>query len=376
MLDAVASTSVLFRRPLEGVAIVRLDNIGDFVLWLGSIEALLKNFKEYPVTLIANSKWSELAEKLPFWRNVIAVDTLRFSTDLVYRFSFLHRISKAGFEIAIQPVYSRNLAGDTVIRSTRAKERIGSVGDCSNIQPWQKRISDGWYTRLLAANSAPMMELERNAEFVRAIGNSDFRSRLPVLPKVSELSMALRVGQPYFIVFPGASWSGKQWPTKNYGTLIDRIFLQTGWQAVLCGSQEEQQLCADIAVSTTCQTQNMAGKTSLNDLVEVIREAEFLVGNDTSAVHIASAVGTPSICIVGGGHFGRFVPYGKESRRTGVPPLPVFHTMDCFWCNWQCTQPYEPGQAVPCIAKIEVAQVLEGVTKVLGPEFFTARNLH
>src|SRR5262249_2537967 len=347
ILDRLASVST--QRKCGGVAIVRLDRIGDFVLWLDSVEALLKQVRGRPVTLIANSTWSELAEKLPFWNAVIPVDTARFTKNPLYRFGVLRRISRMGFEIAIQPVHSRvALIGDAIIRATKARERIGSSGDCSNMAAWQKRIGDGWYTKLLPADPRPMMELLRNEEFVRAIGDPEFTAGFPVLPKVTELSTSLRFAQSYFVVFPGALWAGRQWPKENFAELVDKIGARTGWTAVLCGSDAEFRLCADVSGLATWRTINLAGKTSLCELVEIIRRAEFLIGNETSAVHISSAVGTPSICVLGGGHFGRFLPYKPDGRQSGVGPLAVFHMMDCYGCNWHCTQPHETGQAVPC----------------------------
>jgi len=87
------------------------------------------------------------------------------------------------------------------------------------------------------------------------------------------------------------------------------------------------------------------------------------VGNDTSAVHIAAAVGTPSVCILGGGHYGRFLPYATETDKQ-VSPIPVTHQMDCFNCNWQCTQPHRKGDAAPCISNIQVNQVFEAIEKI------------
>jgi ADP-heptose:LPS heptosyltransferase len=368
VLDPIASASL--RRGAGGVAIVRLDHIGDFILWLGSVDATLKRFEGYSITLIANSTWSELAEKLLLWDDIIPIDIARFERKLFYRMAILRKVARKGFRIAVNPVHSRSVNGDTIIRATHAMKRIGSVGDCCNIEPWQKRVTDRWYTELFAADPSPMMELVRNAEFVRGLGGSDCGAKLPTLPKVSELAEALRIERPYFIVVPGASQVFKQWHKKSFAELIDKVKADTGWIAVLCGSRSEHQLCADLAAITNRQTINLAGKTSICEFVEVIRQAKLLIGNDTSAVHIASAVGTPSVCILGGGQFGRFMPYTDEAGQSGMHP--VFHAMDCFGCNWHCTQPHEQGEPVPCIAKIEVAQVFEEIKKIVRRELVSA----
>jgi ADP-heptose:LPS heptosyltransferase len=101
----------------------------------------------------------------------------------------------------------------------------------------------------------------------------------------------------------------------------------------------------------------MTGKTNLIELAVIIKGARFLVGNETSAIHFAAAVSTPSLCILGGGHYARFMPYEIESKIERPLPLPIIHQMDCFGCNWQCRYPYKKGGPVPCIENISVDEV-------------------
>src|SRR5258708_34533399 len=104
VLDGIAGIAT--REGFGGVAIVRVDFIGDFILWLDSVDALLERFRGSSITLIANSAWSELAEKLPFWQDVIPVDTVKFVKNPAYRLSILRKISRRGFPIPVQPMNS------------------------------------------------------------------------------------------------------------------------------------------------------------------------------------------------------------------------------------------------------------------------------
>ena len=91
---------------------------------------------------------------------------------------------------------------------------------------------------------------------------------------------------------------------------------------------------------------DLVGKTSLVELVELLRNALLVLSNETSAVHIGAAVGAPVICILGGGHFGRFLPYVVEKPEPSRPtPIVVVQPMSCFGCNWQCVHPRERGDA-------------------------------
>jgi len=354
------------RKPAhpKGLAIVRLDSIGDFILWLDVAKEFRNLYPNTKITLIANQMWSCLAKLLPYWDEVIPVDRKKLTRNLTYRFKTLKQIRSLGFKTAIHPLLSREyLRGDCLIRATGALHKIGFTGDLNNMTSWQKEISDKWYSQLIPATTEPLMELQRNAEFMRGIGLHDCTAGMPSLPFLTDLPENLMIEQPYFIIFPGASWLGRQWPVERFGELLFKLTNSNGGNAILCGSHQERILCDQVIQTSGMNATNLAGKTSLSELVEVIRRAKILVGNETSAVHIAAAVGTPSICILGGGHYGRFLPYMVESDGH-IAPVPVAHRMDCFNCNWRCTQPHKKGDAVPCISNIQVNQVFEAIENI------------
>lgn len=342
----------------NAVLIVRLDAIGDFILWLDSAKEFRKLYPDKKIVLCANAAWSGLAEFFPYWDEVVAVDKNRLCTGLLYRIKILIFIRKRCFKVAIHPTFSRDLTGDSLIRSTGAEQRIGSQGDLSNITGHDKAISDTWYTELIAADVAPLMEIKRNAEFVRGLGAEYFFGGVAEVEKLLDLPCELIPENPYYVVFPGALWKYKVWPASKFAELIIRIRKLFGWHVVLCGSLEEKSICNEIIeILRSVPVLNLAGKTSLVELVEVIRGAKMLVGNDSSAIHIAAATGTPSVCIHGGGHWGRFMPYELEKKGSGPLPTAVIERMDCYGCGWRCIHPVKPDQPFPCVGGIKVDQV-------------------
>jgi len=361
-----ACVIIIVRKPAHtnGIGIIRMDSIGDFILWLDSAKEFRNLYPNTKLTLIANQVWSDLARLLPYWDDVIPVDRNKFTRHLLYRFQIFRRVRKRGFQSVIHTTYSRDyFRGDSLIRATGALQRIGSSGDISNMISLQKIISDRWYSQLLPATSKPLMELQRNAEFMNGLSLGSFTADKPLLPPLMDLPDKLVIKHPYYIVFPGTSLPEKKWPTSKFGELVLKLSALDDGLAVLCGSLKERDLCDQVIAASGMKALNMAGKASLPELAEMIRGAKYLVGNDTSAVHIAAAVGTPSVCILGGGHYGRFLPYATETDKQ-VSPIPVTHRMDCFNCNWQCTQPHRKGDAVPCISNIQVNQVFEAIEKI------------
>lgn len=359
------------RRVAKKIALVRLDNIGDFVLWLPAADAVRALYPDYRIVLYANQTWADFAAAFKTWDEVIPIDCDRLATRLRYRNKTLRAISSEGYTLAIQPVYSRALLmGDTLIRMTGAPHRIGFRSDLSNMTACEHWITDRWYTHLVPANPSPMTELERNAEFIRGLGIGEYTSQRPRIPKLAELPQALRPPHPCFIIFPGAGWLGRQWPAEHFAALVRALVAATARTAVLCGALADRALCERIANLSGVPCINFAGRTDLVELTELIRAADFLIGNETSAIHLAAAVRTPSVCLLGGGHFGRFVPYPADYADPDTMPEPVNFPMPCYGCNWICTQPHQPGAAVPCIAGISVEAVL--ASRVISR--FTAKS--
>ena len=301
-------------------------------------------YPDHHLTLYANNAWADFAAFFDIWNEVVPIDLIKLHKNLPYRYKTLRAISGQKFETAIQPTYSRALlTGDSLIRATGAVHRIGSQGDLSNATPMARRIADRWYTRLIPADSTPMTELERNAEFIEGLGAAHFKSDLPHIPKLLDLPSTLRQPRPYFIIFPGASWSGRQWPADHFAALIREVASATGRAPVLCGGPADRAICSAIQAMSDDAVTHLAGQTSLAELTELIREADFLIGNETSAIHLAAAVKTPSVCLLGGGHYGRFMPYPAGMSDQAATPVAVNFPMPCYGCNWQCSQSPSTG---------------------------------
>jgi ADP-heptose:LPS heptosyltransferase len=349
-----------FAKRKEGVLLVRLDLIGDFVLWLDSAQAYRQLYPNKKITLAVNSACGELAKALPHWDEVISVNVHRLRTDFVYRLRTLIELRWHNFAIAIQPTFSREFVGDLAIRSTNAPKRIGYCGDTNNILVAQKVKTDTWYSKLNINDPSCTMELSINAHFVRELGCIDFLCNVPVIPKITGIETDFRPTKPYVVIAPGASWRPKMWPIDHFAHLIEKLNSQFDIHFVLCGGTDDDVLCKTLLQKVNLNNvTNLANKTNLLELVEIIRTAALVITNDSSPAHIAAATATHSVCILGGGHFGRFLPYSTEHLSNPTISIKaIWHDMDCFGCSWRCKFTLEGDQAVPCISEISVDLVV------------------
>jgi ADP-heptose:LPS heptosyltransferase len=369
------SALILLNPPPKGpeakklVLVVRLDAIGDFVLWLNAAEALKTIFPadKYRLVLLGNVIWKDLAEHCNFFDEYIFVDTEQLFRNIRYRLNVWKRIRNRTWTYAIQPAYSREInCGDSAVRVSGAPHRIGSAGDSSNQLAVQKIITNRWFTRLVPAMNEPLMELERNAEFIRNLGLSGFKANLPKLALPIQLPAGF-VANDYVVIVPGASLPLKCWPLENFAALCKRIHDDLGFKIIICGGSNETIMGQKLLSMTTginpSSIEDWTGRTSLVEFASIVKRARLLIGNDSSAVHIAVASGTPAVCIVGGGHFGRFIPYRVEVNEPVKLPLPVFHSMNCYGCNLKCLYDVPGDSAGPCISSISVDHVWEAILK-------------
>lgn len=351
----------------NSIVVIKLDLIGDYVIWLNAAQHLRKVFPDKTITLYANSLWADLAKKTEYWNKVIAVDVDRLRKDTVYQLKIFFKIHYQNFDLAIQPTYSREYAGDMLLRASGAKSRIGFRGDLGNILIENKLISDTWYTQLIESTSGVQMELQRNIDFINSLSNNKFLSGLPHISITHELKPEFKFQTPYIVLVPGASWYGKRWEDEKFTELINRIVEKYKVETiVLCGTVNENDLCTSIFNQTNSAVVNLAGKTSLIEMIEIIRNAELVVSNDSSAVHIATATKTHSVCILGGGHYGRFLPYASDQNDMEFAPHTVIKKMDCYGCNWSCIYKTDEQKPVPCIAEIDVDDVFKVCSETIS----------
>jgi ADP-heptose:LPS heptosyltransferase len=350
--------------------IVRLDGIGDFVLWLDACRRLAAHCRATGarVVLVANALWGGWARELGLADEVWDFERARFAQDLGYRAGWLRRMRAAGFSVVLQPAHSRRPAeGDALVRASGAPERIGSAGDATNAPAWLKRWSDRWYSKLIACGGDKRMELLRNADFMRGLGIADYRARAPEIGAVLPRNPAGLAPKSYAVLVPGAGSDMRAWPIARFADTGRRL-AAAGLRVVVAGGAADAPAAQALQEELPGQVEDLTGRTSLGELASLMAGARVVIANETGAAHVAAAAGAPVVCVMGGGHYGRFLPYQVEQGGRAVTLHPVSRNMDCFGCNWNCIYARAPGEPVKCVRDIGADQLWAQVAACLEPE--------
>jgi len=121
---------------------------------------------------------------------------------------------------------------------------------------------------------------------------------------------------PLIALNTGATNSrAKCWPADRFAELADRLADDLKAQVILIGGTAEQDY-ADQVTRLTKRTGaiNLAGETSMSELIGLLAESDLLVSNDTGPAHVAAALGTPTLTIFGPTNEFETSPTGRRSK--------------------------------------------------------------
>jgi ADP-heptose:LPS heptosyltransferase len=125
----------------------------------------------------------------------------------------------------------------------------------------------------------------------------------------------------YAVILPGTNWETKRWPVEKFAGLVAPLRERFGLATVLAGGGDA------LAMSDQLPgTVNLAGKTTLNQLVALLENAALVVANDSGPMHIAAALGRPLVTPFGPTNPVRTGPYGRHETviRLGLPCSPCY----------------------------------------------------
>lgn len=340
-----------------------MDAIGDFVIWLtagaGQVAEMARRHGHS--VLLAKSDWADFAKSLKLFDEVWSVDIEQLKRSPWYRFLLLIRIRRAGFSLVIQTRAAREfLLEDSVVRVSGAESVIGNLGNTRNIGWRLKRYADRWYTQLIEVPPESAHEMERSKAFSRSLTGAEPR---PVNVEFDpEILECFGISRDYFLVAPGAGWPGRCWPAERFGEIAGRLHKETGLLCVVVGSSEDRPLAKPIVDVLGSQCLDLTGKTTLMETGALLKHAQLAIVNESGIAHFAPFVGTKAIVLLGGGHFGWFMPYGTNMFEA-VCPRAVYRSMECYGCDWKCKFDVPRGSAVPCLDRISTDEVWAAVTE-------------
>lgn len=230
------------------------------------------------VFLIPSLQWREMEEDLAAGRFSLAEERGR---------AILHNLPLGEYRHILNVDFS--YASCWFNRHIPAASHAGGRLDANH-----RRIYDDWGYFFRAAgkyqnaSQINLVDVFRSVVHTGIIPGADAR---PPLAAASSLPFELPDGRRVALN-PGANEIWRRWPARGFIELAGRL-RDAGFTPLLVGSPGDRELCGEIAGACPFPLPDFSGRTSVPEMVTLLRQSELLISNDTGAVHLAAAAGTP-----------------------------------------------------------------------------------
>jgi len=307
-------------RPQAGrTLLIRLDDIGDYILFRNCLDAYRRSFseKDHSLYLLGNEAWKPVFDTYDDARiQAIWVDKKRYQHDEAYRQLLWENLRKEGFETVICPARTRPLLLDDLCMLACAPVRSIAAANTHRISSWNA-ISDKLYTRLSTLSHLPEHEFLFNTRF-----------SLDVCPQPGIALPELNImptdepvyDRPYIICFIGASAKSKLWPVTRWIRLINMIRDHFPGKILIAGGPAEKIMAGQVSEATG--SINIAATQDLPGMINLIAHAQVTISNDTMAAHIGAASGSDTVIITTGNNGSRFTDYSH----TGISNVTTIYS--------------------------------------------------
>ncbi|MDG4763422.1 glycosyltransferase family 9 protein [Solwaraspora sp. WMMD406] len=176
--------------------------------------------------------------------------------------------------------------------------------------------------------------------------------------------------RPRVVLHPGASDPRRRWPADRFAAVAD-VLTSQGFEVLVTGIGAERDVVEQVSRAAAGPVRTVVDQLSLGGLAGLLAGCAAVVSNDTGPLHLAAAVGTPTVGI-----------YWIGNLLNGAPPLRGRHrplaafTVYCPVCGLDCSRVGFParGGGTGCghresfVTDVPVAEVLEAVAELTGSD--------
>ncbi|MDF0533495.1 glycosyltransferase family 9 protein [Shewanella yunxiaonensis] len=286
-------------RQIRSLCLLRLSAIGDVCHAVAMVQAIQRQYPALAITWVIGKVEYQLLKHLPGIEFVVFDKSQGWRSYRVLKHAFHGR----RFDVLLHmQVALRATIASLMIP---AKVRIGFD---------RARAKEGQWlvTNEHVAPLATPHVLDGFMGFAAKLGVTDLAPRwqIPVPVVATEFAQQQMGTQRWLVICPAASKAERNWLPERYAALAEHAAAK-GFNIMLCGGPAamEQQLAVDIINACQCKISNLVGKTSLVQMLAILRQASLVVAPDTGPTHMAVTQGTPVIGLYAHSNPGRTGPY-------------------------------------------------------------------
>ncbi|MCK9273520.1 MAG: glycosyltransferase family 9 protein [Syntrophales bacterium] len=313
----ILKKKTISKDKIRNILLIQLGDIGDVVLTFPAIRALKQNFPHAKIVVAVREKARELIEDCRWADGVISVikEKRTIPEELFYHFRFFMVVRRYHFNLAADMKMGDR--GAILALCSGASQRVGFFAHDGML--WRNRV----FNRLVLDEGYPGRHMAQYYLSLMAsygITTSDIWPEHIIPEKRMTQARKLLADEgvpsdrPMIALQPFSLWKYKEWGIEKYIKLIDWLVDTCHVSAIITGSHEERRQAEKITDTCKGHVYNLAGKTSIGVLPALFRKCKMFIGVDSAGMHIAAAIGLPTVSIFGPSSTDDWAPRGKQHR--------------------------------------------------------------
>ena len=342
----------------RSILLIQLGDIGDVVLTVPCIRALRENYPQARIVVAAWDKAAELLDDCPWLDQVLAITKRSRSlwAEIIFQIDFFRNLRSLHCDLAID--LRTGTRGAIMAFLSGASQRLGFYAEDGKL--WRNRI----FTSLLHREYTPGQHVVDYLLCLLEAFGVTVQNRTPELfvsdEKLVKIEMllaenAVEAGRLLVALQPFSLWQYKEWGKEKYVALICWLIENLNAVVLVTGSKGEQDRAEEIVRNCGKRCYNLAGQTSIAMYAALLKKCRLFIGVDSSGLHIAAAVGTPTVSFFGPSSPASWAPRGAQH-------LVVQKNLSCVPCRQKGCGDSEKSR---CLDELTVAEVLTAASNQL-----------
>lgn len=299
--------------------LVRATNwVGDAVMSLPALAAVRRRHPRAHISILARPWVAGLYRAEPFADEIIPYQPRPGVAGAADRWRTASKLRALHFDCAL--LLQNAFDAALIVRMAGIPRRIGYSRDGRGFL----------LTDPIPVPSAGAIPLHESFYYLELIRRAGWLDELPdqALIRLEGASRAREAGRRRFLeedwagavigVSPGAAFgTAKRWLPERFAESAVTLAGKLGARVALFGAESERELCAQVLEEITrsgIEARNYAGRTALEEFIERAAACELMLTNDSGAMHIASALGVPTVAVFGATNHATTGPTGPLAR--------------------------------------------------------------
>jgi lipopolysaccharide heptosyltransferase I len=365
--------------PYERILIVKLSAVGDIIHTLPAVAALRQAYPKAWLAWIVENTGANLLRGNPDIDELITVDTRAWRENwwvgLRHMWYVTRHLRRASFELCIdfqgllKSALFASLSGAPVrlgFPRQRCREPLSAL--LTNLHG-PLVDPDTHVVEQLMALLQPLEITAAERRFALPVSDADTHFAARVW---RELGLTSHI--PVIVLNPGAAWETKRWGELNFARLNDALIRRYQVRTLLTWGPGEEPLIQRLVRATT-YTPAIAPATTLLQLAALLARCTVFVGGDTGPLHLAAAMGTPTVGLYGPSNPRRNGPYGSGH-------IVLQRQLACSHCyqrtcnHWECLPGIEVDTVVQAVGRLLQKDRSDGSARDSRDAFAPTRDLH